>query len=57
MFVLYIFVAQASSNVKKQILILHSYSQEYKWTKSQNDSFVSTLQESLSTPVEFSVEY
>jgi len=53
----YVFLLHADASVKKQILILHSYSQEYKWTKSQNESFVATLQQSLSTPFEFSVEY
>ncbi|MBU0721722.1 diguanylate cyclase [bacterium] len=29
---------------KTKIFVLHSYSQEYKWTKSQHNSFVSTLE-------------
>lgn len=42
---------------KKRILILHSYSQEYEWTKRQNDSFVSELKDKLPVPLEMSVEY
>lgn len=47
----------AESQTKKRILILHSYSQEYKWTKSQHESFVDTLEHSITSPLEFSVEY
>ncbi|WP_455755719.1 ABC transporter substrate-binding protein [Sulfurimonas sp.] len=31
---------------KTSVLIIHSYSQEYLWTKGQHNSFVSTLQKS-----------
>jgi len=46
-----------SQENKKHILILHSYSQEYKWTKLQHTGFVSTLEKSFSSPVDISVEY
>jgi hypothetical protein len=41
----------------KHILILHSYSQEYKWTQLQHTGFVSTLEESFPSSVDISVEY
>lgn len=41
---------------KSSILMLHSYSQEYEWTKKQHDSFVKTLKES-NKEFEFSTEY
>jgi hypothetical protein len=44
-------------HVKKRIFILHSYSQEYTWTKLENDSFVSKLEEISPFPLEISVEY
>jgi len=43
--------------VKKRIFILHSYSQEYEWTKRQNESFVSELKENFPLPIDISVEY
>jgi hypothetical protein len=42
---------------KKHILIVHSYSQEYKWTKLQHEGFVSILNKSFSSPIDISVEY
>lgn len=44
-------------SVHKKILILNSYSQEYDWTKRQNNGFISTLQAKVPFPIEFSVEY
>jgi|GEM_PF-2873982 len=41
----------------QQILILHAYSQEYAWTKSQHQGFVDSLQRLSTYPVNFSVEY
>ncbi|WP_373002447.1 ABC transporter substrate-binding protein [Sulfurimonas sp.] len=41
---------------KSSILILHSYSQEYEWTKKQHDSFVKTLKDS-NQEFEFFTEY
>jgi len=42
---------------KKRILILHSYSQEYGWTKSQHNGFTSELKDKVPFPLEISVEY
>ncbi|MDD2267372.1 diguanylate cyclase [Sulfuricurvum sp.] len=42
---------------QSRIFILHSYSQEYGWTKYQHESFVSTLEHTYGSPLEFSVEY
>lgn len=57
MIVFLFFATYADANPKKRVFILHSYSQEYQWTKLQHDNFVATLQKSLSSPLEFSVEY
>ncbi len=57
LFLSLIFVLSLNAETKKRIFILHSYSQEYGWTKSQHDSFVAKLENSLSLPVEISVEY
>lgn len=51
------FFLHANTQTKKRIFILHSYSQEYGWTKSQHDAFVSKLEEGCSSPIEISVEY
>ncbi len=53
----FIFSAHADTNTKKRIFILHSYSQEYEWTKLQHNSFVASLEESFSSPLEISTEY
>jgi len=50
-------VSYLSANDKKRIFILHSYSQEYGWTKSQHDAFISKLEEKCPSPLEVSVEY
>lgn len=50
-------VSYLSANDKKRIFILHSYSQEYGWTKSQHDAFVSKLEAVCPSPLEVSVEY
>lgn len=42
---------------QKRVFILHSYSQEYPWTKSQHKSFVSKLEDTFSSSVTFSTEY
>lgn len=57
LFFLVFFTLFAHAQTKKRIFILHSYSHEYSWTKLQHDNFVSTLQESCSSPLEISVEY
>ena len=43
---------------QKNILIIHSYSQEYAWTKKQHDGFVNYLNENIkTTSLEISTEY
>lgn len=54
---IFTFLGDAHQIEKKRIFVLHSYSQEYGWTKSQNDAFVADLQKSLTAPIEFSIEY
>ncbi len=56
-FMFLVFVMQAEAGAKKRILILHSYSQEYGWTKLQHNGFVATMQERYASPIEISVEY
>ncbi len=41
----------------QQILIVHAYSQEYAWTKSQHQGFVDSLGKLSTHPVNYSVEY
>lgn len=43
---LFIFFLSLLATEKVNVLILHSYSQEYEWTKKQHNSFVSTLNKS-----------
>lgn len=40
-----------------KILLLHSYHQDYPWTKSQNDSFTKSLKGSIKGSYELSTEY
>ena len=42
---------------KKSIFILHSYSQEYGWTKLQHNNFIEKIQTSSRYPLDISVEY
>ncbi|MDD2789935.1 MAG: ABC transporter substrate binding protein [Sulfurimonas sp.] len=42
---------------QSNILIIHSYSQEYSWTKKQHESFVHFIQENFKAPLEISTEY
>lgn len=51
------FIGHAQTQQKKRIFILHSYSQEYGWTKSQHDSFVHSLQTLYPSALDISVEY
>lgn len=47
-----------SANEQKNILILHSYSQEYAWTKKQHEGFVNYLNENIKTAsLEISTEH
>ena len=39
------------------IFILHSYSQEYPWTKGQHQGFIETLNDDISRTYTFNVEY
>lgn len=48
--------ASLNSAEKKSVLIVHSYSQEYAWTKKQHEAFITTLAEK-GMPFEFYVEY
>ena len=50
-------IFHADVNAKKHILILHSYSQEYGWTKLQHDNFIASLTKSPLSEMEVSVEY
>ena len=47
--------AQADSNF--QILIVHAYSQEYPWTKSQHQGFMDQLSQKTLFPLQISTEY
>mgnify|MGYP000317249687 CR=1 FL=1 len=49
------FSLYASETIK--IFILHSYSQEYPWTKSQHDAFVKAISSNTDTEFEFYIEY
>ena len=40
-----------------RILIIHSYSQEYPWTKGQHEGFISSLQNNLHHPLQIETEY
>lgn len=45
-FLLFFFIYPLYGSQKAKIFVLHSYSQEYEWTKNQHSSFVSTLKKS-----------
>lgn len=51
------FFVNANAHEKKSIFILHSYSQEYSWTKRQHDNFVAKLQTSSQSDLDIYVEY
>lgn len=51
------FSVVAHAEPKKRIFILHSYSQEYSWTKLQHLSFVSKFEDPSAIPVDVSAEY
>lgn len=40
-----------------RVLVVHSYSQEYAWTKHQHAGFIETLNIHLAHPVLYSTEY
>jgi ABC-type uncharacterized transport system substrate-binding protein len=45
------------ANEQKNVLIIHSYSQEYTWTKNQHEGFIRHLQKNLKEPLEISTEH
>lgn len=47
----------AFANETFEIFILHSYSQEYPWTKSQHENFVKTITQELEQSIVFNTEY
>ena len=55
--VFFISFLHGAENGKKEIFILHSYSQEYVWTKSQHDSFVEGLQQFYPDSLDVKTEY
>ena len=55
-FLILLFIFPLSASEKIRIFILHSYSQEYTWTKNQHNSFISTLNK-RDTQFEFYTEY
>ncbi|MDA3927145.1 MAG: response regulator [Kiritimatiellae bacterium] len=46
-----------SAKPATHIFILHSYSQDYPWTKGQHDGFMQTLTEDTQLNATFSIEY
>jgi ABC-type uncharacterized transport system substrate-binding protein len=59
LFLLVFFIFPTLSFAEKQnnILIIHSYSQEYAWTKNQHEGFVQSLRQNFNEPLEISTEY
>ncbi len=54
----YLFIAETIFAQDKKIFILHSYHQEYPWTKAENNGFTQTLTSNfLSGNINFSTEY
>lgn len=47
----------ALSEDQLQIFVLHSYSQEYPWTKSQHQGFINTYKKNAQQRATFSTEY
>ena len=45
------------STEQLQIFVLHSYSQEYPWTKSQHQGFIDTFKQNSQQRAAFSIEY
>lgn len=54
---LVVFVIFLQAETKKRIFILHSYSQEYGWTKLQHEGFTYELDNVFSSDTEIKVEY
>jgi len=55
--VFFIYFAPLSAKTQSNILIIHSYSQEYSWTKKQHESFVGFIHQNFKAPLEISTEY
>lgn len=53
--IIFVFLLQAET--KKRVFILHSYSQEYAWTKLQHESFVTKIKSISPIDHEIVVEY
>ncbi|MDH5355774.1 MAG: EAL domain-containing protein [Gammaproteobacteria bacterium] len=51
------FYSIAQANQTSQVLVVHAYSQEYPWTKSQHQGFVDQIIEKSLIPVSISTEY
>lgn len=56
-FIISCLLSSVYASEKTRIFILHSYSQEYPWTKSQHDAFVKTLLADTTHEFEFYIEY
>lgn len=60
LFLILFFIGQniLDANEQKNILLIHSYSQEYAWTKKQHEGFINYLNENIKTAsLEISTEY
>lgn len=60
LFLILFFIKQSvlGANEQKNILLIHSYSQEYAWTKKQHEGFINYLNENIKTAsLEISTEY
>ncbi|MBU3938581.1 hypothetical protein KJ942_03620 [bacterium] len=59
LFLLVFFICPALllADKQKNILIIHSYSQEYLWTKNQHEGFVQHLRHNFNEPLTISTEY
>jgi ABC-type uncharacterized transport system substrate-binding protein len=55
--VLFTYPTLLLADKQKNILIIHSYSQEYTWTKNQHEGFVQYLRQNFNEPLEISTEY
>ena len=47
---------QATENVVR-VLMVHSYSYDYPWTSGQQEGFIQTLDQLVSSPLEFKSEF
>jgi hypothetical protein len=56
-FLLFFLLGTLHATDKIKIFVLHSYSEEYPWTKKQHDAFVAKLKTKRDTQFEFYTEY